>query len=90
MAIAEAFDRDAKDLITEAEELRRKERSQPKPPKDVVVRLYEVTNGHELFASLQGAHAGIEDIDTNLDSRRLEDVGSVFDCRRDFGIFEVK
>jgi len=83
MAIAEALDRDAKDLITETEELRRKQRSEPRPPKDMVVRLNEVTNGQELFASLHGRHAGIEDFDTNLDSRHLEDVGFVFDYLRD-------
>jgi hypothetical protein len=85
MAIAEALDCDAKDLIAEAEERRGKQQSQPKPPKDIVVRLEEITNGHELFATLKGAHAGIEDFDTSLDSRHLEEVAFVFDYLRDFG-----
>ena len=83
MAIAEALDRDAKDLITEAEELGRKQRSKPRPPKDMVVRVNEVTNSQELLASLRGNHASIAEFGINLDSRQLEKVSFVFDYLRD-------
>jgi len=78
MAIAEALDCEDKDLITEAEQLQRKE-----PPKDKVVRLSEVTNGQEFLASLRGTHASIADPGTRLDSRQLEDADFVFNYMRD-------
>jgi transcriptional regulator with XRE-family HTH domain len=85
MAIAEALDRDARDIITEAEERQRQEKARPKPPKDLIVRLEEAINGHELFATIKGSHASLQDFDTCIESRHLEQIGFVFDYLRDVG-----
>jgi hypothetical protein len=53
--------------------------------KDLIVQLSEVITGHDLFALLKGAHAGIEDFDTTLRPQHIEDIASIFDDLRDFG-----
>jgi transcriptional regulator with XRE-family HTH domain len=85
MALAEALDRDARDIITEAEERERKEQTRPKPPKDLIVRLDEAINGHELFSTIKGSHASLQDFDPSIESRHLEQIGFVFDYLRDVG-----
>jgi transcriptional regulator with XRE-family HTH domain len=85
MAIADAFNRDAKDLIAEAEERQKQQKNQPRPPKDLVVRLDEATNGHELFAVVRSSHASIQDFDPGIKSQHLRQIGFIFDYLRDFG-----
>lgn len=85
MAIAEAFKRDCTELIAEAKERENKQRAQPKPLKDLAVRLDEISNGHELFGKLKSAHGWIEDFDTSLESQHLAEIGSIFDLLRDYG-----
>ena len=85
MAIAEAFKRDSTELIAEATERENRQRAQPKPLKDLAIRLDEVSNGHELFGKLKSADGWIEDFDTSLGSQHLAEIGSIFDLLRDYG-----